>query len=92
MSKSGQVESERGAVNNAFGVTDVNEAAVGKAGHVTTLLILLSFLKEPGETALHLAVRTADRTSLHFVHFLVQNWYGFCFLGICPIREDKPVL
>ncbi|KAM5286211.1 arf-GAP with SH3 domain, ANK repeat and PH domain-containing protein 1-like isoform 1-T2 [Hipposideros larvatus] len=30
--------------------------------------------QEPGETALHLAVRTADRTSLHFVHFLVQNW------------------
>uniref|UniRef100_A0A674JVQ5 ArfGAP with SH3 domain, ankyrin repeat and PH domain 1 n=1 Tax=Terrapene triunguis TaxID=2587831 RepID=A0A674JVQ5_9SAUR len=28
---------------------------------------------EPGETALHLAVRTADQTSLHLVDFLVQN-------------------
>ncbi|KAM5211290.1 arf-GAP with SH3 domain, ANK repeat and PH domain-containing protein 1 isoform 9-T11 [Hipposideros larvatus] len=29
--------------------------------------------QEPGETALHLAVRTADQTSLHLVDFLVQN-------------------
>uniref|UniRef100_A0A452H5B1 Uncharacterized protein n=1 Tax=Gopherus agassizii TaxID=38772 RepID=A0A452H5B1_9SAUR len=29
--------------------------------------------QEPGETALHLAVRTADPTSLHLVDFLVQN-------------------
>ncbi|XP_060679211.1 arf-GAP with SH3 domain, ANK repeat and PH domain-containing protein 1-like isoform X1 [Hemiscyllium ocellatum] len=29
--------------------------------------------QEPGETVLHLAVRTADRTSLHLVDFLVQN-------------------
>ncbi|XP_026515724.1 arf-GAP with SH3 domain, ANK repeat and PH domain-containing protein 1 [Terrapene carolina triunguis] len=29
--------------------------------------------REPGETALHLAVRTADQTSLHLVDFLVQN-------------------
>lgn len=35
--------------------------------------------QELGETALHLAVRTADQTSLHLVDFLVQNWYGFCF-------------
>ncbi|XP_074754532.1 arf-GAP with SH3 domain, ANK repeat and PH domain-containing protein 1 isoform X4 [Athene noctua] len=32
-----------------------------------------SELLEPGETALHLAVRTADQTSLHLVDFLVQN-------------------
>ncbi|XP_038859582.1 arf-GAP with SH3 domain, ANK repeat and PH domain-containing protein 1a isoform X3 [Salvelinus namaycush] len=29
--------------------------------------------KEPGETALHYSVRTADQTSLHLVDFLVQN-------------------
>ncbi|XP_074919343.1 arf-GAP with SH3 domain, ANK repeat and PH domain-containing protein 1 isoform X1 [Chelonoidis abingdonii] len=29
--------------------------------------------QEPGETALHLAVRTADPISLHLVDFLVQN-------------------
>ncbi|KAL4635470.1 arf-GAP with SH3 domain, ANK repeat and PH domain-containing protein 1-like isoform X2 [Arapaima gigas] len=29
--------------------------------------------QEPGETALHYAVRTADQTSLHLVDFLVQN-------------------
>ncbi|XP_055963742.1 arf-GAP with SH3 domain, ANK repeat and PH domain-containing protein 1 isoform X4 [Sorex fumeus] len=29
--------------------------------------------QEPGETALHLAVRTADQTSLHLVDFLIQN-------------------
>ncbi|XP_039191749.1 arf-GAP with SH3 domain, ANK repeat and PH domain-containing protein 1 isoform X11 [Crotalus tigris] len=29
--------------------------------------------QEPGETALHLAVRTADHSSLHLVDFLVQN-------------------
>ncbi|XP_047584492.1 arf-GAP with SH3 domain, ANK repeat and PH domain-containing protein 1 isoform X5 [Lutra lutra] len=29
--------------------------------------------QEHGETALHLAVRTADQTSLHLVDFLVQN-------------------
>ncbi|XP_043922969.1 arf-GAP with SH3 domain, ANK repeat and PH domain-containing protein 1 isoform X2 [Protopterus annectens] len=29
--------------------------------------------QDPGETALHLAVRTADQTSLHIVDFLVQN-------------------
>ncbi|XP_069776608.1 arf-GAP with SH3 domain, ANK repeat and PH domain-containing protein 1-like isoform X4 [Narcine bancroftii] len=29
--------------------------------------------QEPGETVLHFAVRTADRTSLHLVDFLVQN-------------------
>ncbi|KAJ8268434.1 hypothetical protein COCON_G00136060 [Conger conger] len=28
---------------------------------------------EPGETALHFSVRTADHTSLHLVDFLVQN-------------------
>ncbi|KAG5841845.1 hypothetical protein ANANG_G00171290 [Anguilla anguilla] len=28
---------------------------------------------EPGETALHFSVRTADQTSLHLVDFLVQN-------------------
>uniref|UniRef100_A0A8C0UKZ3 ArfGAP with SH3 domain, ankyrin repeat and PH domain 1 n=1 Tax=Cyanistes caeruleus TaxID=156563 RepID=A0A8C0UKZ3_CYACU len=33
----------------------------------------LNHLIEPGETALHLAVRTADQTSLHLVDFLVQN-------------------
>ncbi|XP_036377234.1 arf-GAP with SH3 domain, ANK repeat and PH domain-containing protein 1 isoform X1 [Megalops cyprinoides] len=30
-------------------------------------------VQEPGETALHYAVRTADPTSLHLVDFLVQN-------------------
>ncbi|KAM5280886.1 arf-GAP with SH3 domain, ANK repeat and PH domain-containing protein 1 isoform 5-T5 [Ctenodactylus gundi] len=34
---------------------------------------LLESGQEPGETALHLAVRTADQTSLHLVDFLVQN-------------------
>ncbi|XP_072909072.1 arf-GAP with SH3 domain, ANK repeat and PH domain-containing protein 1-like isoform X2 [Hemitrygon akajei] len=34
---------------------------------------LPDFGQEPGETVLHLAVRTADRTSLHLVDFLVQN-------------------
>ncbi|XP_053251274.1 arf-GAP with SH3 domain, ANK repeat and PH domain-containing protein 1 isoform X2 [Podarcis raffonei] len=34
---------------------------------------LLETGQEPGETALHLAVRTADQTSLHLVDFLVQN-------------------
>ncbi|XP_042197763.1 arf-GAP with SH3 domain, ANK repeat and PH domain-containing protein 1 isoform X2 [Callorhinchus milii] len=34
---------------------------------------LPSFLQEPGETALHLAVQLADRTSLHIVDFLVHN-------------------
>ncbi|XP_055057869.2 arf-GAP with SH3 domain, ANK repeat and PH domain-containing protein 1a isoform X2 [Misgurnus anguillicaudatus] len=29
--------------------------------------------QDPGETALHFAVRTADQTSLHLVDFLVQN-------------------
>lgn len=29
--------------------------------------------QEPGETALHFSVRTADQTSLHLVDFLVQN-------------------
>lgn len=29
--------------------------------------------QEPDETALHLAVRSVDRTSLHIVDFLVQN-------------------
>ncbi|KAG9348138.1 hypothetical protein JZ751_004168 [Albula glossodonta] len=29
--------------------------------------------QEPGETALHYAVRTADQTTLHLVDFLVQN-------------------
>uniref|UniRef100_A0A674JU87 ArfGAP with SH3 domain, ankyrin repeat and PH domain 1 n=1 Tax=Terrapene triunguis TaxID=2587831 RepID=A0A674JU87_9SAUR len=37
------------------------------------LLFLQAVDKEPGETALHLAVRTADQTSLHLVDFLVQN-------------------
>ncbi|XP_023574578.1 arf-GAP with SH3 domain, ANK repeat and PH domain-containing protein 1 [Octodon degus] len=34
---------------------------------------LLESGQELGETALHLAVRTADQTSLHLVDFLVQN-------------------
>ena len=29
--------------------------------------------QEPGETALHLAVRMVDRNSLHIVDFLAQN-------------------
>uniref|UniRef100_A0A672PT11 Arf-GAP with SH3 domain, ANK repeat and PH domain-containing protein 1-like n=1 Tax=Sinocyclocheilus grahami TaxID=75366 RepID=A0A672PT11_SINGR len=29
--------------------------------------------RDPGETALHFAVRTSDQTSLHLVDFLVQN-------------------
>uniref|UniRef100_A0A4W3J330 ArfGAP with SH3 domain, ankyrin repeat and PH domain 1a n=1 Tax=Callorhinchus milii TaxID=7868 RepID=A0A4W3J330_CALMI len=39
--------------------------------------------QEPGETVLHLAVRTADRTSLHLVDFLVQNGYGTFYLDKC---------
>uniref|UniRef100_A0A8C1QSL4 ArfGAP with SH3 domain, ankyrin repeat and PH domain 1a n=1 Tax=Cyprinus carpio TaxID=7962 RepID=A0A8C1QSL4_CYPCA len=31
------------------------------------------FPEDPGETALHFAVRTSDQTSLHLVDFLVQN-------------------
>ncbi|XP_028389740.2 arf-GAP with SH3 domain, ANK repeat and PH domain-containing protein 1 isoform X5 [Phyllostomus discolor] len=34
---------------------------------------LLESGQELGETALHLAIRTADQTSLHLVDFLVQN-------------------
>lgn len=34
-------------------------------------------LQEPDETALHLAVRSVDRTSLHIVDFLVQNRWVF---------------
>uniref|UniRef100_A0A674JR15 ArfGAP with SH3 domain, ankyrin repeat and PH domain 1 n=1 Tax=Terrapene triunguis TaxID=2587831 RepID=A0A674JR15_9SAUR len=37
------------------------------------LMMYYLLLSEPGETALHLAVRTADQTSLHLVDFLVQN-------------------
>lgn len=35
--------------------------------------VFLFGLQEPDETALHLAVRSVDRTSLHIVDFLVQN-------------------
>lgn len=35
----------------------------------------LFLLQEQGETALHLAVRLVDRTSLHIVDFLTQNRY-----------------
>lgn len=38
-------------------------------------------LQEPDETALHLAVRSVDRTSLHIVDFLVQNRWVFCDQG-----------
>lgn len=41
MSKPGQFESGRGAINNYFRVTDVNKAAVGKVGHAITLLTLI---------------------------------------------------
>ncbi|CAB1342734.1 unnamed protein product [Coregonus sp. 'balchen'] len=34
---------------------------------------ILSLIQEPGETALHLAVRMVDRNSLHIVDFLAQN-------------------
>ncbi|KAJ8389188.1 hypothetical protein AAFF_G00122080 [Aldrovandia affinis] len=34
---------------------------------------LAEISQEPGETALHYSVRTADHTSLHLVDFLVQN-------------------
>lgn len=37
------------------------------------LSLLFFFLQEHGETALHLAVRLVDRTSLHIVDFLTQN-------------------
>ncbi|XP_016085493.1 arf-GAP with SH3 domain, ANK repeat and PH domain-containing protein 2-like [Sinocyclocheilus grahami] len=36
-------------------------------------LLTISHGMEPGETALHLAVRMVDRNSLHIVDFLVQN-------------------
>lgn len=36
-------------------------------------LLLLLRRQEPGETALHLAVRMGDRNSLHIVDFLAQN-------------------
>uniref|UniRef100_A0AAR2LJ05 ArfGAP with SH3 domain, ankyrin repeat and PH domain 1b n=1 Tax=Pygocentrus nattereri TaxID=42514 RepID=A0AAR2LJ05_PYGNA len=35
--------------------------------------LLEPFPEDPGETALHFAVRTSDQTSLHLVDFLVQN-------------------
>uniref|UniRef100_A0A8C9QUW1 ArfGAP with SH3 domain, ankyrin repeat and PH domain 2 n=1 Tax=Scleropages formosus TaxID=113540 RepID=A0A8C9QUW1_SCLFO len=38
-----------------------------------TEVIPLASEHEPGETALHLAVRLVDRTSLHIVDFLAQN-------------------
>lgn len=34
--------------------------------------------QEKGETALHLAVLFADRTSLHILDFLAQNWSVCC--------------
>lgn len=36
-------------------------------------LLYFSWLQEPGETVLHVAVLLSDRTSLHIVDFLVQN-------------------
>lgn len=65
----------RSALDNCSGLLG-REAARGMTA--AFLSILLS--QELGETALHLAVRTADQTSLHLVDFLVQNWYGFCVL------------
>uniref|UniRef100_A0AAY4AKG4 ArfGAP with SH3 domain, ankyrin repeat and PH domain 2a n=1 Tax=Denticeps clupeoides TaxID=299321 RepID=A0AAY4AKG4_9TELE len=38
---------------------------------------------EQGETALHLAVRLVDRTSLHIVDFLTQNSCGCLFVCAC---------
>lgn len=40
---------------------------------VRILECLCLIFQEPDETALHLAVRSVDRTSLHIVDFLVQN-------------------
>lgn len=48
---------------------------------------LFSCHQEKGETALHLAVLLADRTSLHILDFLAQNWsvcYGnLCYTSVC---------
>ncbi|XP_028260913.1 arf-GAP with SH3 domain, ANK repeat and PH domain-containing protein 2 [Parambassis ranga] len=38
---------------------------------------LHTHIQEKGETALHLAVLLADRTSLHVLDFLAQNWFIF---------------
>ncbi|XP_050923285.1 LOW QUALITY PROTEIN: arf-GAP with SH3 domain, ANK repeat and PH domain-containing protein 2-like [Lates calcarifer] len=38
---------------------------------------LHTHIQEKGETALHLAVLLADRTSLHILDFLAQNWFIF---------------
>lgn len=46
------------------------------AGYLSEMLsevLFFFFLQEHGETALHLAVRLVDRTSLHIVDFLTQN-------------------
>ncbi|XP_008407371.1 arf-GAP with SH3 domain, ANK repeat and PH domain-containing protein 2 isoform X1 [Poecilia reticulata] len=37
---------------------------------------LHTHIQEKGETALHLAVLFADRTSLHILDFLAQNWFS----------------
>lgn len=39
--------------------------------------------QDPGETALHFAVRTSDQTSLHLVDFLVQNRYQTEYCETC---------
>uniref|UniRef100_A0A671NSE1 Arf-GAP with SH3 domain, ANK repeat and PH domain-containing protein 2-like n=1 Tax=Sinocyclocheilus anshuiensis TaxID=1608454 RepID=A0A671NSE1_9TELE len=41
--------------------------------HIIHFITMFSLAIEPGETALHLAVRMVDRNSLHIVDFLVQN-------------------
>lgn len=43
------------------------------AVHTLTIPLPVLLLQELGETALHLAVRLVDRTSLHIVDFLTQN-------------------
>lgn len=44
----------------------------------------LSYLckQEKGETALHLAVLLADRTSLHILDFLAQNWSACSYVSL----------
>uniref|UniRef100_A0A8C2F2C4 ArfGAP with SH3 domain, ankyrin repeat and PH domain 1a n=1 Tax=Cyprinus carpio TaxID=7962 RepID=A0A8C2F2C4_CYPCA len=39
--------------------------------------------QDPGETALHFAVRTSDQTSLHLVDFLVQNRCKMLNMDLC---------
>lgn len=62
---------------------------------MTSILKIYHFClccQEPGETALHLAVRMVDRNTLHIVDFLVQNRCENVLLGdLNFIKHDDSV-